>query len=183
MPAGRPPKETMGVAGRIDDVIDELVRSVPEDKSLPQDDSRSVLVMLMRAREAALSYFQPLLAANDLTEQQWRVLRVLGPVEKLEAHEVAARASVLPPSLTRIVNVLEQRRLVRRIPSLEDRRRLYLSLTDSGLDLVVQLTSWRSSAYRDLVAQFGHDRLELLLELLAELAQLGRPQLGRKDPS
>ncbi len=157
-----------------DELDDLMLRGLPEDASLPEDSSRSVLVMLMRAREAVMSHLRPSLASADLTEPQWRVLRVLGGAHRLEPHEVAARASLLSPSLTRIVQSLEQRALVSRQPLPGDRRRLYLSITPGGLRLIHQITAGRSKAHAAVVERFGEDRLDVLLDLLGALSKLGR---------
>lgn len=153
-------------------------RLLPEDLMLPRDTSRSVVVMMLRAREAVMSRFRPVLAAHDLSEQQWRVLRVLGEVCDLEAREVAARASLLPPSLTRILRSLEERGLVARRHCASDRRRLFLSITPSGFDLVVRLTAEGSGSYADLVERFGRERLDQLLDMLTDLSKLG----GKEAP-
>ena len=56
-----------------------------------------------------MARFRPILAARDVTEQQWRVIRVLGEESPLDASEAADRACVLAPSLTRIIKALEDR--------------------------------------------------------------------------
>ena len=49
----------------------------PEDVNLPRDTRRSLPMALLRARETVMARFRPMLAENDINEQQWRVLRVL----------------------------------------------------------------------------------------------------------
>ena len=39
---------------------------------------RSLTIGLLRARESLMLSFRPMLAKHKFTEQQWRVLRVLG---------------------------------------------------------------------------------------------------------
>ncbi len=41
----------------------------------------SLPMALMRAREAVMRYFRPVLSEHDLTEHQWRVLRALRDAE------------------------------------------------------------------------------------------------------
>ena len=74
-----------------------------EDTLLPLDTRRSLPIALLRARETVMHRFRPLLASHDLTEQQWRVIRVLGETSPLDASDVAERACILAPSLTRII--------------------------------------------------------------------------------
>ena len=65
-----------------------------EDTLLPLDTRRSLPIALLRARETVMHRFRPLLASHDLTEQQWRVIRVLG--ETITAAGVAMIGEVTP---------------------------------------------------------------------------------------
>lgn len=147
-------------------------RKPPEDLLLPRDTRRSVPIMLLRAREAVMSRFRPVLARHDLSEQQWRVVRVLGEVDSLEAREVAERACILAPSLSRILKALEERGLVTRRTDSRDRRRLVLSITPRGVELLAAITHEASTGYAEFVEQFGADRVDELLGMLADLADL-----------
>src|SRR5262245_55114576 len=82
---------------------------LPDDALLPRDTRRALPIALLRAREAVMARFRPILAAHDVTEQQWRVIRVLGEESPLDASEVAERACVLAPSLTRIIRALDRK--------------------------------------------------------------------------
>ena len=62
---------------------------------------------MLRAREAIMLSFRPLLAKHGFTEQQWRVLRVLGEKGTSDAGQVAFEACILAPSLSRIIGKLE----------------------------------------------------------------------------
>ena len=93
----------------------------PIDQSLP--------FALLRAREAVMAPIRPMLAELDLTEQQWRVLRVVDERGVTEAGEVARLACLMMPSLTRIIRVLEDRALLERLPHETDKRRVLLDYT------------------------------------------------------
>jgi homoprotocatechuate degradation regulator HpaR len=89
---------------------------------------------LLRARELTMSYFRPLLNAHGLTEQQWRVIRVLQEYGELEFRDLSRVAWIQPASLTGILTRLERAALVRRTRSRSDQRRLHLSLSRPGCD-------------------------------------------------
>lgn len=74
-----------------------------QDVLLPRNTRRSVPIALLRAREAVMSHFRPMLAQHDITEQQWRVIRILAETDIVDASEMAERAFILAPSLTRII--------------------------------------------------------------------------------
>jgi homoprotocatechuate degradation regulator HpaR len=119
-----------------------------------------------------MARFRPILTAHDVTEQQWRVIRVLGEGSPLDATEVAERACVLAPSLTRIIRALEERKLITRSRDAEDGRRICLALSPTGLQLIREVTPETSPVYAELEAQYGRERIELLLDMLGDLANL-----------
>lgn len=150
--------------------------AVMEDTLLPRDTSRSLPLALLRAREAVMVGFRPMLAVLDLTEQQWRVIRILAETSPLDATEVAERACVLAPSLTRIIKSLEERRIIRRGKDQGDGRRILLSLDEAGFDLIRAVTPQSRSIYAKLETRYGRAKMEHLIDMLNELATM-------KDPS
>ena len=47
----------------------------------------SLTLTLLQARETAMRFFRPQLNLHDLTEQQWRVIRILRQQGELENHQ------------------------------------------------------------------------------------------------
>lgn len=134
--------------------------------------SRSLPMALLRAREAAMRLFRPSLQANDLTEQQWRVLRALGSVEAVDATGLANLTFLLAPSLTRILRDLEARKLIRRRVDPQDRRASEITLSRSGLELMREVGKESERIYRGIEDRLGPARLARLMELLAEVESL-----------
>ncbi|BCG84641.1 homoprotocatechuate degradation operon regulator, HpaR [Mesorhizobium sp. 113-3-9] len=138
---------------------------------LPENSRRSLPMALLHAREAVMARFRPMLAAHDVTEQQWRVLRVLSEAGPVEATELADRASVLPPSLTRIIKALEGRKFITRNKAEGDGRRVVLTIAPAGSALIRALSPERRVIYDDIEHRFGHERLQQLLDLLDTLIE------------
>jgi homoprotocatechuate degradation regulator HpaR len=145
----------------------------PDDLLIPRDTNRSLPIALLRAREAVMSHFRPLLAAHDITEQQWRVVRTLGETGALDATELAARACLLAPSLTRIVRTLEDRGFVSRARDEADARRAIIRITAEGLDFIREVTPASRAVYAEMEAKLGRERIEALLDMLQDLNGLG----------
>jgi homoprotocatechuate degradation regulator HpaR len=133
-----------------------------------RDFRHSLPMELLRAREAAMSRFRPILREHGLTEQQWRVVRVLAENDNIDASEVAARSFLLAPSLTRILQFLEKEGLVRRTADRSDQRRSVLRLTRKGRDVFDRVGPDSEQSYADIAAEFGEERLEQLYDLLAD---------------
>ena len=133
-----------------------------------RDFEHSLPMELLKAREAAMAKFRPMLRSHGLTEQQWRVIRALADYDRIDAGELARRSFLLAPSLTRILQYLEGEKLVRRSSDASDQRRSVLSLTGKGRKLFDEVAPDSASLYDEIEAAFGAERLALLYELLEQ---------------
>lgn len=129
---------------------------------------QSLPLALLQAREVAMAKFRPMLREHDLTEQQWRVLRVLAAFPDIDASEIVTRSFLLAPSLTRILQFLEAKNLVQRTADPADLRRAYFSLTVNGETLYKKVSPDSERIYQQITDTFGHKKLESLYQLLAE---------------
>lgn len=142
------------------------------DRPIPMRDfARSLPMVLMRAREAVMSRFRPLLRAHDLTEQQWRVLRAILHAGELEATALAKHSFILMPSLSRILQNLEKRGLITRRVAAHDQRRAVISATEAGRDLVALIAPHSERHYQEIERLVGPAKLEELYVLLDDLTQ------------
>lgn len=149
----------------------EIAIAATELKNPPYID-RSIAIACVRAREAVVSRFQDLLAENDLTEQQWRALRVLYEKEPILLTQLCQYCCIHKVSMARILKYLESRGLASRTRSKEDKRAYYVSLTEAGRDLLSQLAPEANRIYDTIAFDFGPKKTRELLKLLHELAQI-----------
>jgi homoprotocatechuate degradation regulator HpaR len=132
----------------------------------PRETRRSLPMALLRAREAVMSRFRPMLARHDINEQQWRVVRVLAEAGELDATELADRAVILAPSLTRMIKSLKARGLIALRKDKKDGRRTLISITPNGRDLIEEIAPESAQIYREIEDTFGRRDMERLLDLL-----------------
>lgn len=147
---------------------------IMQDALLPRDTRRSLPIALLRAREAVMGHFRPMLAQHDVTEQQWRVIRILAEAGTLDASEMSERAFILAPSLTRIIKSLEERGFITKSKDAEDGRRILLQITPAGLKIINEVSPDSRTIYTALEQRFGRDRIDALLDMLDELATLNK---------
>jgi homoprotocatechuate degradation regulator HpaR len=146
----------------------------PNDAHIAPETSRSLPIALLRAREKVMGSIRAMLADAGVTEQQWRVLRVLNERGPLDPTEIADRSCLLLPSLTRILQTLDTKGFVTRAVHSTDRRRQVITITAAGRQLIAEnlLESQRLNAW--LKDSFGEAKLDQLLDLLNELDRLDR---------
>lgn len=133
---------------------------------------RSLPIALLRAREAVMGPIREMLAQSGISEQKWRVLRVLQEQGPLELTLLAHEACLLLPSLTRMVRPMEDEGLIRRTTPKGDRRKVVVAITEEGQQLVASHSGDSAAIFARIEAGFGHDRLEDLLDLLEDLQRL-----------
>jgi homoprotocatechuate degradation regulator HpaR len=133
------------------------------------DDRQSLPIALLRAREAVMAYFRPHHRKGGITEQQWRVIRVLYLDGETDATTLARRSYLLSPSLSRILKDLEAAGYVRRRLGAEDSRQSLLSLSPKGAATVTRAAPFLDGIHREIARRFGRDRVDELLAVLGEL--------------
>ncbi|MEM1040303.1 MAG: MarR family transcriptional regulator [Pseudomonadota bacterium] len=93
---------------------------------------QSLPMRLYRLLDMIMPAYRALFAEHDLTEQQWRLLRVVWERERVTAQDAAAATLLSPQSLVGIVDRLSAKGLVTRLRSVDDRRVVYLLPTAEG---------------------------------------------------
>ena len=116
-----------------------------------------------------MKQLRPALRAHGFTEQQWRVLSELVPLDELAASDLAAATCLRASSLSRIIKDLESRDLISRRSQLEDLRRTMVSLTPRGMTTMQQLLPVMVQIYAEIGASYGTGRLHTLTDLATEL--------------
>jgi homoprotocatechuate degradation regulator HpaR len=136
---------------------------------------RNLPRLLLQAREAVMAHTRPSLRVHALSDQQWRVLRVLGEHGAVETGRVAREAFILGPSLTGVLARMERDDLITRSRDPADQRRTVVEATPRGMKLVTKLSSSIEAHYQWMEQSLGKDKLGQLYELLDELIALEQP--------
>src|SRR3954470_20881101 len=136
---------------------------------------RNLARLLLQAREAGMAQTRPSLREHGLSDQQWRVLRVLGEHGTMETGKVAREAYLLGPSLTGVLARMERDGLVKRERDPDDQRRTVVQATAKGRKLVEKLSHVVEAHYGWMEKSLGKQKLTELYGLLDELIELEQP--------
>ncbi|MEM5492920.1 homoprotocatechuate degradation operon regulator HpaR [Hoeflea sp. AS16] len=134
--------------------------------------SRSLPIALLRTRERIMAPIREMLQQSGISEQQWRILRVVDEAGEMEQTAIAQAACLQLPSLTRILRSMENDGLVARKTDESDRRRTLVSVTPAGKALIARHRERNANIFSTVEAEFGREKLDLLLDLLDELQQI-----------
>jgi len=112
--------------------------------------SHSLPMRLYAALDAIMPRFRRIFKEFGLTEQQWRVLRVLWDVEEIRQTELAAYTLIPAPSLVGILDRLQSMALIERRRSASDRRVVYIAASPQGQELREQIMPAVQQSYFEL---------------------------------
>jgi homoprotocatechuate degradation regulator HpaR len=136
---------------------------------------RNLPRLLLQARESVMTHTRPSLREHGLSDQQWRVLRVLGEHGVVETGRVAREAYILGPSLTGVLARMERDGLIRRERDSDDQRRTVVQATAKGMKLVQKLSHTVEAHYDWMEKSLGKQKLVQLYRLLDEVIELEQP--------
>ncbi len=136
---------------------------------------RNLPRLLLQAREAVMLHTRPSLREQGLSDQQWRVLRVLGEHGVVETGRVAREAFILGPSLTGVLARMERDGLIRRERDPADQRRTVIDATAKGRRLVARLSCTIEAHYDWMEKSLGKQKLTHLYALLDQVIELEQP--------
>ena len=123
-----------------------------------------------RAAGTIRNYFEhTVLAPYNLTWTGWVVLWVVWIWQEIETRHVAAEAGISKGTLTGVASTLEKRGLVARRAHPEDARRVLLSLTPSGLQLMAELFPQFNKQETLVVESLSADEIKTLAAALRKI--------------
>jgi homoprotocatechuate degradation regulator HpaR len=137
-----------------------------------QEFSHSLPMMLYRTLDAVMPRFRQIFSEFGLTEQQWRVLRVLWQHEQIAFRELADLTLIPPPSLVGVVDRLTKSGLAKRRRSISDRRNVFVQATSKGQALEAKVRPRVDKAYAELRSSVNAKTWDALIAGLEQISSI-----------
>jgi len=137
-----------------------------------QEFNRSLPMMLYRALDAVMPRFRRIFNEFGLTEQQWRVLRVLWEHDDIAFRDLSETTLIPAPSLVGVVDRLSKQGLVARKRSETDRRNVFVHATDKGRELHRVVRPRVDDTYAELRGSVDAEEWRQLMRGLERIASL-----------
>ena len=140
----------------------QLKKKGPFD-SLQQE----AMLSILRTSDLLENRLARLLRQYDLTPSQYNAMRIMrGEGEPMPCLEVAVRMIQVAPAITRVVDQLVGRGLIKKQQSSEDRRVFLVDLTASGTRLLKKLDEPIQSLHQSLLGHVSKSKLNMLNGIL-----------------
>jgi DNA-binding MarR family transcriptional regulator len=143
----------------------------PKQKQLLPSREQEVVVGILRAAAYVRRFGLRVFDQHDITSQQYNVLRILrgaGPAG-LPTLDIAERMIEQTPGITRLLDRLEFKKLVRRERPSDDRRQVLCYVTKAGLDLLTELDAPLKKQAQLALHMLNGSELDELISLLGRL--------------
>lgn len=142
----------------------------------PSDRRRQLLAELElagRASSAATVLFHGVVAEKlGLSATQEKMLDLVGRLGPLTPRQLGRESGLAPASVTGVLDALEDRGFVRRVPNPEDRRSVIVELeTERVMAAFTPLYAAWVAELQDLYAGYRDDQLETIAHFLREAAR------------
>ncbi|MGC9150641.1 MAG: MarR family winged helix-turn-helix transcriptional regulator [Microbacter sp.] len=104
-----------------------------------------------------------------ITTEQWTVLACLWKQDKVTQQALCQLTLKNKPSMTRLIDNLEKRQLVRRMPDINDRRNNLIYLTDAGKELQYTTTLVVQVVANKTLRDISEEELDISRQVLKKI--------------
>ena len=137
-----------------------------------------LLSILREARAVHKQRIQPFLRQLCLTEDQWRVLKVLSKSDQLsreglDAKSISQQTGIVASSLTGVLGRMERDGLITRSKCVNDGRAVVIKSTALGKNKLQTFSHVVQDYYSSIERSLGEEKMKVLYTLLEELIYLG----------
>lgn len=130
---------------------------------------QEALLNLLRTSDQIQNRLGKFFRDFGLTPSQYNVLRILrGEAKPLPCLEIVERMIQTVPAMTGLIDRLEQQELVARQRCTQDRRVIYVQLTEKGRELLDQIDRPIEKLQKELLGHLSRADLKSLSELLTK---------------
>lgn len=106
---------------------------------------------------------------KDITITEMHIVEAVGEAQKGTMGFIARKLRIKTPSLTVTVNKLAQKGYLDRYTPENDRRKVYLQLTDEGKAVFEQHHKFHEEMVNAIVGEFKNEELPLVVDILSRL--------------
>lgn len=130
--------------------------------------AQEATIAILRTADVVRRRLAGVVEPHGVTLQQYNVLRILRGAhpQPLPTLEIGERLIEQMPGITRLLDRLEEKGLVRRERSADDRRLVHGSITEAGLSLLEEMDGRVDQADEEAVSGLTAEQAQMLVALL-----------------
>ncbi len=119
-----------------------------------------------------LRYINSSLEKFELTTEQWNVLKTLSKEQKgINQKNLSIKTDKDQPTIVRILDILERKKFVERVPSKDDRRAFIINLTETGRNIIYTVEPFTENLFKNLLDGISEEKLNTYTEVLMSISK------------
>ena len=119
-----------------------------------------------------LRYINSNLEKFGLTTEQWNVLKTLSKEETgINQKKLSIKTDKDQPTIVRILDILERKKFVERVPSKDDRRAFIINLTETGRNIIYTVEPFTENLFKNLLDGISEEKLNTYTEVLMSISK------------
>lgn len=131
--------------------------------------SQAIGAQIALARRTIIEAIEHELAPLDISHAQWIVVMLLGDGAASTAAELCKTLIYDPGAMTRLLDRLERKGVLRRVRTQGDRRTVHLELTEEGAKLYPRIVQALMQVFNRLLHGFSKSEVRQLEQLLTRM--------------
>jgi len=131
-----------------------------------------ILMAIRRVIRSVDKYSRKIYTELGLTTPQLLCLDALGKNDHIITKELAKHVNLSESTVIGIVDRLEAKQYLTRERSKEDRRKVYLSLTDAGKGILSETPSLLQDKFSTALSELKNDELEIITKSLEQVVEM-----------
>jgi homoprotocatechuate degradation regulator HpaR len=143
--------------------------------------NQSLPMIMHDVLDKIMPAYRQLFTRFGVTEQQWRVLRVLWEAGSLSSIEISRKTLLPQNSLVGVLERLEKKALIQRVRSVHDRRQVCATLTSSGKTLGAAVMPELAIIHEEIDSRLTSDEWRQLTYLLHKASQQDTSRPNSED--
>jgi MarR family 2-MHQ and catechol resistance regulon transcriptional repressor len=128
-------------------------------------------LVLMQTSKAIQERIRDEMNKNKLSITEFSVLEVLYLKGKQTIHQIGGSILISSGSMTYVIDKLEQKGLLNRSPCPDDRRVIYVTLTNAGNNLMKNIMPQHQELINDMFGSLNNEEAQLMVNLLKKVSK------------
>ncbi|WP_010529188.1 MarR family winged helix-turn-helix transcriptional regulator [Lentibacillus jeotgali] len=133
--------------------------------------SLKAFVVLMKASKSVTEYVKKDISRYDMKTNDFAVLEALYHKGNLTVKQISEAVLINAGSMTYVIDKLESKGLLERKPCKDDRRAVYIHITDKGKKLMDDIFPKHQEAIEDLLQDLSVEEKKTVIDILKRIGK------------
>ena len=129
----------------------------------------SIGLLANQTNRKMVRYVNLKLKSYDITLEQWVVLVMLTKEDRMNQKQLAQKVEKDQPTLARILDILERKKLIERLSIKEDRRSFSVYITDLGRNLKEEVATFLEDEFKKMLVGISEAKIDIYREVMMQI--------------